>query len=510
MSATAGKLPRQSDAEAAVQLTDMAADMMRVLPILERQNPELAQKIRKAGFDRPQQLAHIIDFYANQVKEKEDIVMRFATFVDEIIMHARLFDWCQGKKREIYASHGIAPDRPAPHPVEMKVYDFLIETAKEALGRREQETERAFNRCLASIEEIVDCLGLRGWYNEQKENLLQKNGVADSPAGPERVMELYPLAITKIKEELGRRNEERGQLAADAKQKKELEARLAESTQTVSERDKRLNELLETCATLEAQRNQLLKDNESLQKQLEELKSVRADYDELTRKVADAETALNDYVALKARIAELEKTVADRDDTIKSQTQRLDELGGKYKKLEEISGKQVKENEALQKENAGLQAALRDYNKLKKDYDELVKEHDALKKAYAEEYKETTARFKREQEEKDERIIQLEQRLARVSTDARKLAFGLDERGDYEGAALVYTLAIITAAEDDPKLAALYYNRATALEELRLLNMAASDLEQVLRIDPNHINAQKFLADVRKNSQGVNSNDIKA
>jgi hypothetical protein len=351
MSASAGRPPKQSDAEAAAQMSDMAADMLRVLPILEKQNPELAQKIRKAGFDRPQQLAHIIDFLNNQyetvTREKHDFMMQFVTFLDEIIRHAKLFEWYQTNKKGIYERHGIIPGAPASHAVEMEVFELGIHTAKDALGRREKGTEQAFNRCLASIEEIVDCLNLRDWYNDQKKHLSQKNGAPDeSPAAPERVMELYPLAITAIKEELDRRNKECDQLAADAKLKKELETKLAESTQTIAERDTRLSELLETYATLEAQRNQLLTDKESLQKQVEGFNAAPDD-------------------ALQARLAEITKKLQDRDETIKLQTARLDELGDANENLTERLGRQVEDNNSLQKEKAELDAKLNDYTALK-------------------------------------------------------------------------------------------------------------------------------------------------
>ncbi|MEM4265683.1 MAG: hypothetical protein QXX65_01220 [Candidatus Woesearchaeota archaeon] len=365
MSASAGQPPRQSDAEAAAQMSDMAADMMRVLPLLEKQNPELAQKIRKAGFDRPQQLARIIDFLNNQYeianREKHEFMMQFVTFLDEIIKHAKLFEWYQSNKKSIYEKHGIAPGMPASHAVEMEVFELGINTAKEALKRRETNTEQAFNRCLVSIEEIVDCLGLRGWYDEQKEHLSQRNGATSS----DTVMELYPLAIIKIKRKLAEMKTEREKLVADAMQKSELEARLAEKQQAVDNLDKRFSELLETYNNLEAQRDQLVKDNESLQKRVEDLTSGRQDYDELLKRIQYLEASQKDYDSLKAQIDELLTKLKSRDDTIKLQTKRLDELGDENDTLTEKLDRQVRDNDELRKENENLLAALQDYNALK-------------------------------------------------------------------------------------------------------------------------------------------------
>ncbi len=346
MSASAGQLPLQSDAEAALQLADLAADMMRVLPILEKQNPELAQKIRKAGFDRPQQLAHILDFYANQVREKEDVVMRFASFVDEIIRHAKLSDWCQDKKREIYDRHGVPPDRPASHAVEMAVYDFLISTAKDALERRERATEQASERSLASIEELVGVLGLKEWYDEQKGLLSQKNGAA----GCAPVMELYSLAITKIKEELNSRNKTLAELASVKKQNEQYTSRIEELDTIVRQRDKRLDEFIEENTKLEVTLTELTKNIKELTQQADELKA-----------------------RYEKQISEINAQVADRDRTIKLQTTRLDELGDTNDELNARVTCQEEAIAGLKRDKAELEKNLRDYATLKAQLAELEK-----------------------------------------------------------------------------------------------------------------------------------------
>ena len=130
---------RASQAEAASQLLDMIDVMIGTMRYLENENPDLAQRMREAGYDKPKQIAIYMSWLEKQregaFKERHDIAIRFTPFLEELVKLFDFTEWYTTEKNKVYEEKGVTQGGINTHDPDMEWYSRAIAKVKTEIIR---------------------------------------------------------------------------------------------------------------------------------------------------------------------------------------------------------------------------------------------------------------------------------------------------------------------------------------------------------------------------------------
>ncbi len=193
------------------------------LTLIQKENPELAEKIRSGGFDKASTLATYILFIDKQRErsgaENEQLRMNFLPFLEELLKEVNKYDAYMLKKAEIYEKHGVTQGAIETGVADLELWQWGLtqfkaehksfrELYKDAFSEltKTQKQRAEYRHCMNELRQAI--LGPEGELALDKiiEEVKREHNVSGAPH-PEHIAIANQRLIPTIEEFVARAKE---------------------------------------------------------------------------------------------------------------------------------------------------------------------------------------------------------------------------------------------------------------------------------------------------------------
>jgi len=233
MHAAAGVVKRRrSHADAGAEMIDMASLLERVPQLVEKENPELAKKMREIGADKATRIAGYICFLESQRQGAElrarDLTVHLDALKGTFIEPFGLTDWFKKERDRAYQDLGATTDGLLAHQADMVLTGRVVERIKQEFSR----TTHELNAFYSHQADLLNALEAPGVMAEEIAKRRKERGLAgDQELTREDKVAVQAHAAKRIEDIATIIRQERFHVDRQLKQQQEANAKLNEDHQ---------------------------------------------------------------------------------------------------------------------------------------------------------------------------------------------------------------------------------------------------------------------------------------